>query len=137
MPSYHSHSQAKRLIAAFLRLRLDSPSLHSLSIGYTGGGDTGYVQTINLFPEEVDRTLRLQPRFSDLRKELDQLAWELVALEHGGFWNGNGGEGTVRVGFLDDSQPNTVTVTLEHHQNRVITQEISDSWNYPISIELA
>lgn len=61
---------------------------------FSGSGDSGFVEGVEIYGED-DKPL-------GTNKRLDEIADELVCLEWSGWYDGNGGEGTIE--FLPDGQ---------------------------------
>jgi hypothetical protein len=108
-------------VKALLCEALKARRIATVSIEYDGEGDSGQVNDIQAFdrkrqPISLDQPVTLaihkpeEPTTYDtLYEALDDFAWTILEIYHGGFVNNDGGFGTIAI------DANTAKVTIDHN----------------------
>jgi hypothetical protein len=110
-------AKAKRAVLRALRAR----SIARVEIEYDGEGDSGQIGGIHAYdakngPVGIDRPVKLalrngqKPiRYGSFTEALDDFAWTVLEELHYGFYNGDGGFGTIAIDAVKG------TVTIDHN----------------------
>lgn len=90
---------------------LRAASITSVSVEYNGEGDSGQVDYIvaRKGDSDVDPATTTLSAGRSLHDEVDDFAWELLDVYHGGFENNDGGQGQITIDV------SAGTVTLDHN----------------------
>jgi len=109
--------QAELSLRDKLLNHLEAWKIKTLTVHYSGSGDSG--QTDDITTEPYNKNLMLDERFYDedktLKEVIDEFAWEAIENNEGGFYNNDGGQGSI---IFDVKKR---TIRMEHYNNVVET----------------
>lgn len=127
----HGHSCVKwlKVIAAHL-YEVHQTTL--IEVQYEGGGDSGSVCHVYAWTEEFagqafshfDNATKIP---ADYEREIDQSAWDVVCIEHSGFWNNDGGRGEIAIQLKDarcnGNLPDSWEIELDHTDYEMVSHD--------------
>lgn len=115
LAEYEAREQQRRAALpgrkAELLAALRAAGITSVSVEYNGEGDSGQVDDIlaHRGDTKIKAAATILSTGRSLSDEIDDFAWELLDVYHGGFENNDGGQGQITIDVAAG------TVTLDHN----------------------
>ena len=130
----HSCVNWLKVIAAHLHEVLQTTLIE---VEYEGSGDSGsvchvYAWTAEFAGQAFSSFTNATDIPADYEREIDESAWEVVCIEHEGFWNNDGGRGQIAITLKDarcnGNLPESWEIEVDHTDYEMVGHDSGETY---------